>query len=185
MRRAVAFRSEGSKWCSRQIGVRGIIGKSIRLTVTMIHTLNRTTVVKAPLNQVWDFIATPSNLNRITPENMSFEVISYLPEVMVEGLLIQYSVKIPLFGRWNWLTEIKHIQEGHSFVDEQRAGPYRFWYHYHEIQPHRDGTQIIDRVTYQMPFWLVGELVNILLVQRQLKEIFDFREKAFKQLLSG
>jgi len=150
----------------------------------MIHTLHRTTVVRAPKEKVWDFISTPANLNRITPENMAFEILTELPEVMYDGLLIHYRVKIPIFGRWNWLTEIKHIREGHSFVDEQRAGPYKFWYHYHKIQPHKAGTQIIDRVTYQMPFWLAGDIVNGLIVKNQLKTTFDYREYTFQQLLS-
>ncbi len=150
----------------------------------MIHTLNRSTIVKAPMTRVWEFIATPKNLNRITPENMAFEILTDLPEVMYDGLLIHYKVKIPLFGRWNWLTEIKQIRTGHSFVDEQRIGPYKFWYHYHEIQPLNEGTRIIDRVTYQMPLRLLGDIINILVVKDQLKNTFDYREHLFKELLS-
>ena len=150
----------------------------------MIYTIFRRTLVPATNEKVWDFLATPANLNRITPENMSFEILTELPDVMYDGLLIQYNLTIPIFGRWNWLTEIKHIQKGHSFVDEQRAGPYKFWYHYHKIQPHKDGTQIIDRVTYEMPFWVAGDIVNRLIVRKQLRETFDYRERAFQRLLS-
>lgn len=151
----------------------------------MIHQLHRATVVNASLDLVWDFIATPRNLNRITPENMSFEILSDVPEVMHNGLLIEYRVNIPFFGRWRWLTEIKHIHQGHSFVDEQRSGPYKLWYHYHEVKPHLEGTEIIDRVTYQMPFGLLGDLVNAIIVKRQLNDIFNHREQVFKQLLEN
>jgi ligand-binding SRPBCC domain-containing protein len=134
---------------------------------------------------VWDFIATPRNLNRITPESMSFQILNQLPEVMFNGLLIEYKVDIPFFGRWRWLTEIKHVRPGRSFVDEQRSGPYKFWYHYHEIQPNPNGTQIIDQVTYQMPLWLLGDLINTVIVKRQLKNIFDYREEVFAKLLEA
>jgi ligand-binding SRPBCC domain-containing protein len=150
----------------------------------MFHFLNRSTIVKASVDTVWEFIATPANLNRITPENMAFEILSDLPAVMYDGLMIHYRLKIPLFGTWNWLTEIKHIREGRSFVDEQRAGPYKFWYHYHEIRADNQGTRITDQVIYQMPFWFAGDIVNALIVKNQLKETFDFRERTFKQLLS-
>jgi ligand-binding SRPBCC domain-containing protein len=151
----------------------------------MLHQIKRTTLVNCSIEQAWDFIATPHNLNRITPENMAFEILSDLPEKMVDGLLIEYNVTIPLFGRWRWLTEIKHIREGVSFVDEQRVGPYKLWYHYHEVRPWGEQTKIFDQVTYKMPFWILGDLVNALIVRRQLKEVFDYRAAAFKQLLAG
>ena len=149
----------------------------------MIHHLQRITWVDAPADAVWDFIATPKNLNRITPENMSFTILSEVPEIMFEGLLIKYRVSIPFFGKWQWLTEIKHIREGISFVDEQRSGPYKFWYHYHEVQPHSGGTKIMDEVTYQMPFGLLGDLVNAIIVKKQLEDIFNYREEVFKRVM--
>lgn len=151
----------------------------------MIHQLHRSTIVNTSIETVWDFIATPRNLNRITPENLSFEILSDIPEVMFDGLVIEYRVKIPLFGRWRWLTEIKHIRQGRSFVDEQRVGPYKLWYHYHEVRPHSEGTEILDIVTYQMPFGLLGDLVNAIIVKRQLTDIFNFRERVFKQILKN
>jgi len=150
----------------------------------MIHTLNRTQVVPAPPAKVWDFIADPQNLNRITPENMAFEILTRLPEVMYPGLLIEYRVKIPNFGRWRWLTEIKHIRPGISFVDEQRVGPYALWYHYHQIRALEGGTEILDRVTYRLPAWVLGDLLNALMVRRQLEEVFDYRRIKFLELLS-
>jgi len=148
----------------------------------MIHHLFRTTNVTAPAEDVWNFIATPRNLNLITPENLSFIILSEVPEKMYEGLLIHYNVKIPMFGKWSWLTEIKHIHDGKSFVDEQRSGPYRLWYHYHEVQTYSDGTKIIDQVTYQMPLGLLGDLVNRMIIKRQLDEIFNYREEVFKKI---
>jgi ligand-binding SRPBCC domain-containing protein len=64
---------------------------------------------------------------------MVFEIVSNLPEEMHEGLLVEYRVGIPLLGKQTWLSELKHIRERHSFVDEQLIGPYKLWYHYHEI----------------------------------------------------
>ncbi len=148
----------------------------------MIYHLHRKTLIAAPIDMVWDFIATPKNLNRITPKNMSFKIMSDVPNVMYEGLLIEYLVSIPLFGQWRWLTEIKHIRPGQSFVDEQRSGPYKFWYHYHELHTNLDGTEMFDSVTYQLPYWLMGDLVNAMIVKRQLEEIFNFREQFFNQM---
>ena len=148
-----------------------------------MYQINRRTTVNCPIDQTWEFLARPENLDAITPENMRFEILSEVPETMFNGLLIEYRITIPLFGRQRWLTEIKHIREGISFVDEQRIGPYKFWYHYHEVQPKDQTTEIIDQVTYQLPFGILGNIVHAMIIKGQLKQIFDYREIAFKRLL--
>jgi ligand-binding SRPBCC domain-containing protein len=148
-----------------------------------MHQLERKMVISASAEQVWDFLATPLNLDRLTPPELKFRILSSVPETMYDGLLIRYQIGIPLFGRWQWLTEIKHIAAGHRFVDEQRRGPYRFWYHQHEIVPLDDGhTRMIDRVTYQLPFGLLGELVHLFYVRATLERIFAYRQEKLREI---
>ncbi|MCA9418937.1 MAG: SRPBCC family protein, partial [Candidatus Omnitrophica bacterium] len=99
-----------------------------------MHVLEQQQDLPASVEEVWDFIKTPKNLNAITPDDLDFEFLGDLPDEMYNGLLIRYRIGIPMFGKWNWVTEIKHIREGISFIDEQRFGPYKFWYHYHEVR---------------------------------------------------
>lgn len=148
-----------------------------------MHTLTREQVVTTSLDRAWSFIQNPRNLNRITPAEMEFTIISDPPAEMVEGLLIQYRVKLPLIGPRKWLSEIKHVRTGHSFVDEQRIGPYRFWYHYHEIQAVEGGVKFFDRVTYQVPFGPLGLIANKLFVRPTLEQIFNHRQEMFNILL--
>ena len=44
------------------------------------------------------------------------------PRSAYAGLFLEYRVKIPILGWTPWLTEIKYVEEGYSFVDEQ-GGP--------------------------------------------------------------
>jgi len=147
--------------------------------------LERQLVLNAPAEDVWDFLANPVNLNELTPPDLRFEILSKLPERMYNGLMIHYSIGIPLFGRHRWLTEIKHIEEGSSFVDEQRRGPYRFWYHYHAVEALADGrTRMNDSVTYQLPFGLLGRLVHKVQVKKMLDDIFDYRSRKLTEIFS-
>lgn len=148
-----------------------------------IHTLYREQVLATNIQRAWEFISTPANLDAITPPDMSFEIITEVPDVMYNGLLIEYRVGIPLLGKQSWLTELKHIKEGHSFVDEQRIGPYKIWYHYHEITEVSGGVRFIDRVNYLMPFGPLGSIAHTVYVKNQLKSIFDYRKDAMIRLL--
>ncbi|WP_020674674.1 SRPBCC family protein [Geopsychrobacter electrodiphilus] len=150
-----------------------------------MYQLEREMILNAPAQEVWDFLANPVNLNELTPPDLHFEILSRLPERMFNGLTIHYAIGIPLFGRHLWLTEIKHIKEGHSFVDEQRCGPYRFWYHYHAVESMTDDrTRMIDRVTYQLPFGLLGRLVHSVQVKKMLAGIFDYRSQKLTEIFS-
>ena len=150
-----------------------------------MHTLEREIILNAPAHKVWEFLATPANLNELTPPDLKFEILSDLPERMHNGLLIEYAICIPRFGRHRWLTEIKHIEKGSSFVDEQRLGPYRFWYHSHAVEALTDGqARLRDRVCYRLPFGLLGRLVHELQVKKMLAEIFDFRSQKLREIFS-
>jgi len=150
-----------------------------------IHTLQRKQLIQTDLDTAWHFIRSPKNLDAITPDNLCFEIITDLPEEMYDGLLIEYRVGLPLLGKQTWLTEIKHIRDHHSFVDEQRVGPYKIWYHYHEIRPHAKGVHFLDQVTYVLPFGPLGGLAHLLYVRRMLQAIFDYRATALAQLLES
>ena len=150
-----------------------------------MYTLKREQDVKASREKAWDFLQHPGNLDRITPPDLRFRIVSEIPEVMYNGLIVEYRITIPLMGTHSWITEIKHIREGVSFVDEQRLGPYRFWYHYHEIRETLGGTRLIDRIYYQPPFGLLGKLIHPLYIRKTLERIFDYRRERLDHFLTG
>lgn len=147
-----------------------------------MHIIHEELTLDTTLDQAWDFISYPRNLNKITPDDMGFEILHDIPEEMHNGLLIVYRIQLPLFGKRLWLTELKHIRPRKSFVDEQRIGPYQFWYHYHEVCRVENGVRFTDHVTYQLPFGPLGNWVHSLVVRSQLQEIFDYRKQALQAI---
>jgi ligand-binding SRPBCC domain-containing protein len=147
-----------------------------------VYTLEREVTVRAGLDEVWRFLSNPANLNTITPPDLHFRIISAVPQTMYNGLLIEYRIHIPLFGRRRWLAEIKHIRPLHSFVDEQRIGPYRFWYHYHELTVQAGRVRIRDRVSYAPPYGPLGHILHFLFIRRTLQRIFSYRQQRLAEL---
>ena len=147
-----------------------------------MHQLIRKQFVKTDLNTCWDFFSSPSNLKVITPDYMGFDVKTDVPEKMYEGLIISYTVK-PLLGiPMEWVTEITHINEMSFFVDEQRIGPYKMWHHEHHFKEINGGVEMTDIVSYVIPFGILGKLVQPILVQPKLEEIFAYRFKVVDNL---
>lgn len=144
------------------------------------QTLQR---IPAPVDKVWTFMSSPANLKIITPPSMGFEVTTDTPsDVMYAGLIIAYKVS-PLLGiKMNWVTEITHVKEGEYFVDEQRFGPYALWHHKHFIKPIERGVEMTDIVHYKIPYGILGDVANTLMVRHKLKEIFDYRFKKVEEI---
>lgn len=149
-----------------------------------MYILEREQKVSTSLDKAWHFLQNPANLNRITPPDLRFQIVSDIPDIMYDGLIVEYRVGIPWMGTHRWVTEIKHIREHHSFVDEQRLGPYRFWYHYHEIRQLEDHVLLLDRVHYQPPFGPLGTILQWVHIGKTLERIFDYRHQQLASLLT-
>lgn len=148
-----------------------------------VYSLFKEQMIPASIPEVWDFISSPKNLKKITPEYMGFDIVTKnLPEKMYPGIIIAYDVKPYLGIKMRWVTEITHVKDLEYFVDEQRAGPYRLWHHQHHIKSIDGGVLMTDIVHYQPPFGFIGNLANAIVIRRQLKEIFDFRTKKLEEL---
>ena len=135
------------------------------------------------LELAWDFFSNPANLQRITPGEMGFEIVStFHGATMYPGQLIEYTVKpllgIPLY----WMTEITHVQDMQYFIDEQRFGPYSLWHHQHHFKAIEGGVEMTDIVHYRIPLGPLGDFANTLFVRAKLKKIFDFRYEAVENL---
>jgi len=76
-----------------------------------------------------------------------------------------------------WLTEIKHVEALARFVDEQRIGPFPFWYHEHRFKAVEGGIIMEDEVHYVMPWSVFGTLIHWVFIRGRLLEIFRFRKR--------
>ena len=148
----------------------------------MIHYLHKEQGIAAPLEKVWEYFCDPKNLNEITPLDMNFEIVEGGDQEMFEGQLIEYRVEFIPGVRSLWLTEIAQIRDREYFVDEQRIGPYRFWYHEHTFEETAAGTKMTDRVTYMVPFGLMGDILNHLWIAKRLHAIFEFRQNKISEI---
>lgn len=147
-----------------------------------IYTLHKKQKLPISVNQAWDFLSNPKNLKTITPPFMGFDIISGAEKEMYPGQIIEYVVK-PVMGIPNkWVTEITHVVENNFFVDEQRFGPYALWHHKHFLKEIPGGIEMEDLIHYKVPFGIIGQLVNPILVRPKLEEIFEFRRKKLIEL---
>lgn len=151
----------------------------------MIHTLEQSQFLPITPAEAWDFFSSPANLDEITPDDLGFKIVYQPGERMYEGQIIEYRVMV-FPGIWlPWVTEIKTVREGESFVDEQRFGPYKFWHHRHTFEETEGGVLMKDIVHYALPFWPFGEIGHGIFVRPKLERIFGFRKEILEKRFGG
>jgi len=142
------------------------------------YILEREQWLPRPIDEVFAFFSRPENLQVITPPWLDFRMVS-APENLTSGSLIRYRLR----WRWvpiRWTTEITEWKPPQRFVDRELAGPYALWNHEHDFIADKTGTLMRDRVAYALPFGLAGGLAHRVLVERDVKNIFDFRAKTMR-----
>ncbi len=147
------------------------------------HNLHTSICVNLDIERVFPFFCDVLNLQRITPPELDFRILTPMPIEIKLGTVVDYRLRL-LGLPFTWTSEITHWEPPRRFVDSQVAGPYRQWVHTHNFYPEGGGTVIEDDVYYRLPYPPWGE-VAYPLVWAQLKRIFGYRQRVIRQQLAG
>ena len=102
------------------------------------HILERKQIIQHPRDEVFEFFANATNLERITPPELNFHIITPQPIDIKKGALIDYTLKlrgIPI----TWKTEITQWNPPFDFIDSALKSPYKQWIHLHTFEEGENG----------------------------------------------
>ncbi len=149
--------------------------------IMKMHRLETEQWLPLSIQKAWDFFSMPENLDRITPPDMSFEILSGASERTFAGQIITYKIRPLMNIPMRWVTEITQSEEGKYFIDEQRFGPYKFWHHLHRFTEKDGGVLMEDTLHYALPGGFFGELGGGF-VHKKVRNIFEFRERELNRI---
>lgn len=134
--------------------------------------------------EVYDFLARPSNVERITPGSLGLKFVDP-PEVITLGLILNSRSQ-----GWGQILHSQHeiceLEPPAKITERQVKGPFQAWRHEHLIEALPTGvTLLADRIEFEPPGGLLGFLVTANKILDQLEEAYDHRHRMLKRYLSG
>jgi ligand-binding SRPBCC domain-containing protein len=141
------------------------------------HALRTKTELPRARERVFPFFANALNLQLLMPPHVKFEIVTP-PVAMQEGALIGYRMRLAGL-RFEALTQVTVWDPPRELVFTQVKGPCRRWVHQHLFVETPSGTRLHDAVTYELPYFPVGEVAAPLL-HFQLRRIFAYRSRALE-----
>ncbi len=160
---------------------------------TAMPVFEHETYVDAPVERVWTFHSSVEGLKALTPGFLGLEVLEVRgpdgtvkpPSAeLVEGSRASMRLAPLGFGpSLSWTSEIveRGERQGEAyFVDEMVRGPFDRWRHRHDFTSEDNGTRVVDRLEYSLPWWLMGRLGSPAF-ELQLKMLFRYRARKLKE----
>jgi ligand-binding SRPBCC domain-containing protein len=148
-----------------------------------MQVLETTTRLPVPVEDAFAFFSDVRNLERITPPELAFSILSPMPLEIAAGSVIEFRLR--LFGvPFGWRTLISSWEPPLSFVDRQTRGPYACWVHLHKFEPDPNGTRMTDRVEYRLPLHPLSAPA-LPPVRKELTRIFRYRAAVIRAILTG
>ncbi len=172
----------------------------------MRHTFESDQWLPYSVEQVFAFFSNPENLPRLMPkwQKARIEEATFAPApprpastlgVRFRGVAAGTGTKMTIsfkpfpFApfRVPWDAEITEFAWNDHFCDVQHRGPFAYWHHCHhisaEVKDGVAGARVHDHVEYELPLGALGEAANSIVMQRQFRAIFDYRQKRTAELL--
>ena len=145
-----------------------------------MQTIIQTTLIKCTQEELFNFHLDSNNITKITPTNIKVELLSTDTKTY-EGKVV--SIKTTkLFIPTYWDVEIKKLEFPNILVDLAVKSPFKYWKHQHIFTKKDNICELKDIIEYELPFGLLGKLVNPF-IKNDIIKMFEYRHNQTKKIL--
>jgi ligand-binding SRPBCC domain-containing protein len=140
------------------------------------------TKIEAPVQLCFDLARDV----RAHEQSASFSRERVIPPGRTEGLL-ELGDLVAFEGRHFGVTQrfvarITELEAPHRFVDEMVSGAFRWLRHVHEFKDIDGVTEMVDTLTWEAPFGIIGRLADFLFLQRHMESFVRRKQNSLKSM---
>lgn len=142
-------------------------------------TFEYSSLIKAPVEKVWQFHEQPDALQLLTPPWQPVKIIRREGSLEI-GAISEFLVMLgPMPIRW--LARHVEYEPDKLFTDQQIEGPMKLWIHRHQFQAEGNYTRLTDKIQYEIPGGWLAELILGWWVESRLHDMFRYRHTVTKK----
>ena len=141
--------------------------------------------MNANIEDVWEFHSSAEALTILSPASRQVKIRSGDPKTIKGNEMV---IEVRIFGfPTAWKAKITDATPPTGFEDEQLKGPFKIWHHQHifESRPALANgmpqTAIIDKIEYQPPLGILGDIANWFVISADLDRMFAYRQAVTRE----
>ncbi|HMQ70302.1 MAG TPA: SRPBCC family protein [Ignavibacteria bacterium] len=149
-----------------------------------MNEIKKSILINCPVSKAFLFHSDTNNLKKITPDSIKVKILRMdLP--LKEGSEIGLEIKQFGFLKNKWQIRLTAFIQNSLITDTQISGPFKSWVHDHIFDEAEGKTKMTDRIRYELPFGVLGNIADKILVNKMIEKQFEFRHKITKKLLES
>lgn len=138
------------------------------------------TVLNAPAEQVFEYLRSPVNLQRIAPPETQFVYVDPPPLIELGSRLV---CKVQAYGMIQQMSyEIIDLKVPERYRERMVEGPLQLWLQDYILEPGHDSVTLINQIEFEPPAGLLGLIVNERRILEALEDGFDYRAQALRKV---
>ncbi|MCB0385885.1 MAG: hypothetical protein KDD43_10875, partial [Bdellovibrionales bacterium] len=137
----------------------------------MAH-LNCSLVIPGPIKEVFDFLCDPRRVPHLLEGRIDVEVVNAEPELQKGAEFTYLMTRVGISQQVRY--RIEDLTRGTVMTYRQTEGVFRKWVHTQKFSTHgKNETLVTDVVDYELPFGLVGHVLDDLVFRKDLRQILE------------
>jgi ligand-binding SRPBCC domain-containing protein len=153
-------------------------------TSFLIHHIHLTTFISAPAERVFD-LSRSIDLHITSTKETNEKAIGGKTKGLIElNETVTWQARHLLKTR-TLISKITQMDLPNSFTDTMIEGDFKSYYHEHFFKPVKNGTIMIDRIYFEVPYGRFGDFAAKLFLKRYLEQLLISRNKVIKEFAEG
>ena len=144
--------------------------------------IERSIVIEAPVEKVFAFVNDFDNFIKTQPPEMEMEILSRDEGPQRVGFTLKVRTKV---GDQVWELEVETTEfvENERLSMRQKGGPMKKFDMFDMFEPTDGGTKWTSILEYELPYSLLGKLIDKLKVRKDMEKGSDYYIKKTKELI--
>ena len=142
--------------------------------------IHLTSFVAAPIERVFD-LSRSINLHQISTASTNEKAIDgVLSGLINKNETVTWQAR-HFFKTRLFTSKITAMQSPVFFTDEMVKGDFKSFYHEHHFKTAENGTIMIDIINFEIPYGLIGNIMNSLFLTSYLEKFLKRRNEVIKE----